>query len=250
MGVERGMRRVTTGGLVATAVLVAGFVAADTKIVTVTTTDGFEVMGQRQPPRVDRQTIWLDADRMRVDQDERSFIVLPGEQRLLLLDHRARTWSVVPLPVDLRALLPSGTSRQMLEMMRAEATVTPRAETRTADGLTLHRYDLTLRSEMMRLEATLWVSPEVGFDSRTYQRLYSSVLELQPGMADLAEQLATVDGFVLEEDGTMSMAQSELETRISQRTESITEETPPPGWYAPPQDYTERPFDFMSTVGR
>ncbi len=235
--------------IIAAFVLIPAVVAgADTKIVTVSHTDGFAAMGQTQPARHDRQTIWLAADRMRVDQGTHSFIVIPGENRMLFLDHQAATWSAISLPVDLEALLPAGMGTQMLEMMRLEATVTPRDETRTVDGRTLHRYDLELISAIMKVSSTLWASPDVAFDLASYRRMYTPVLEMQPGMEDFAAELAKVDGYVFEQHGTLSMAMAGVTTSTSERTESIEQVDPPDGYYTPPGNYAEEPFDFMATV--
>lgn len=235
--------------IIAAAILIPAVLAgADTRIVTVNHTDGFATMGQKQPARDDHQTIWLAADRMRVDQDTHSFIVIPGDKRMLFLDHKATTWSAINLPIDLKALLPAGMGEQMLAMMRLKATVTPRNETRTVDGRTLHRYDLKLKSAMMEVDSTMWASPEAGFDVASYRTMYTPVLEMQPGMEDFAAELAKIDGYVFEQEGTLSMAMAGVKTSTSERTESIERLDPPAGYYAPPAGYTEKPFDFMATV--
>jgi hypothetical protein len=232
-------------------VVAAGIAGADTKIVQQTHQDAFSMMGRTQPAKDEEQVTWIAGDRMRVDQGASSMVVRLDLKKMFFLDHTNKTSSAVDLPLDLKQYLPPQMGEQMLQMMKFDVTVTPRDETRTIGEWRTTRYDVAMKSAMMTVESVFWVSSDIDIDFTLYHELYQQILAAQPGMANLGEELAKIDGFTVVQEGVMKMSMmGDTTIGMSTTTTSVEEMSPPAGLYDPPSDYTDEPFDFATRMQR
>ncbi len=229
--------------------LTAGAAAADIKIVKMTHRDGFTMMGQTQPPSDVEQTTWIGADSMFMDQGNTATIVRTDTGKLITINHTEKTYSILDLPIDLEKLLPPEMAQGFLAMMTFEVTVTPTEEHKTVGEWKVRRYDMTMTSKMMSAEAIMWATTNVEFDQEAFHRLYTEMVSLQPGMADVAKEMREINGIVVEQETVMTMM-GNTKVKSSESTTSIKELNPPAGIYDPPPDYTEIPFDIMASMQR
>jgi hypothetical protein len=228
-------------------IAIAAVARPDTKIVQTTHQDSFSMMGQTQPAKDEEQVLWIGADRMRLDSGTTSVLVRLDQKKMFLLDHEDKTASAVDLPIDLGAMLPPGMGEQMMQMMQFDVTVNPNGETRQIGQWQTTGYDLSMTSQMMSIQSTLWATTDLNVDFDAYYELYSQILTLQPGMKKMADELRQITGLVIEQEGTASMSMmGDTSFRTSQKTVSIDEITPSSGLYDVPSDYTSEPFDYMS----
>jgi hypothetical protein len=227
--------------------LTAGFAAADIKVVKQTHVDGFTIMGQSQPPDDKEQTTWIGKESMFMDQGSSATIVRLDTMKLYIVDHTDKTYQILDLPVDLSALVPPE-MQQMLAMLKFDVTVTPSDEYKQVGEWRARRYDMTMTSQMFSMKSTMWVTEVAGFDAAAFQSMYVHLNSTNPGMAEAAKELAKVNGIVVEQQGVMTMADSEVGT--SEKAISIENVAAPPGTYDPPADYTEKPYDFMAQMQR
>jgi hypothetical protein len=235
--------------LLVSVVVAAGVAGADTKIVQQTHQDAFSMMGRSQPAKDDAQVTWIGGDRMRVDQGESSMVVRLDLKKMFFLDHTNKTTSAVDLPLDLKQYLPPQMGEQMLQMMKFDVTVTPRDETRTIGEWQTRRYDIAMKSAMITVESTYWVSSDIEINFALYNELYRQILAAQPGLAKLGEELTKIDGFPVVQEGVMKMSMmGDTTIGTSTTTTSIEEMSPPDGLYDPPSDYTDEPFDFAKRM--
>lgn len=228
-------------------IAVAAVAHPDTKIVQTTHQDSFTVMGQTQPAKDEEQVLWIGADRMRLDTGTTSVLVRLDQKKMILLDHEAKTASAIDLPIDLSTLLPPGMAEQMMLMMQFDVTVAPKDETRQIGSWQTTGYDLSMTSQMMSVQSSLWATSDVNVDFEAYYELYSQILALQPGMKKMADELRQIKGLVIEQEGVASMPMmGDTSFKTSQKTVSIDDITPPSDLYDIPPDYTSEPFDYMS----
>lgn len=227
--------------------LTAGVAAADVKIVKSTHVDGFTIMGQTQPPDDKEQTTWIGKDKMHMDQGDTATIVRLDLMKLFVIDHTKKVFNVLDLPVDLSELVPPE-MKQMLTMMQFQVTVSPSDESKQIGEWAARRYDMTMSSMMFTMKSTMWVTKVAGYDPESFNKMYVHLNSLQPGMADAVKEMSKVEGLVVEQNGVMTMAGTEVGT--SEKTLSIDTLDAPAGTYDPPADYTEEPFDFMSRMQR
>jgi len=237
------MQRFRVLSLMVVMVACAAAAAADTKVVKASHTDAFSMMGQNQPATDEQNTIWLGDGRMRMDQGDSSFIVRADEKKMYIVNHDDKKYYVVDLPVDPGKLLPPEMAKQMMQMMKFEATVTPSDETKKIGEWTARRYGVTMNSAMAQMKMEIWATKDIAFDYSGFNNLYEQTKLLAPGMEEVVDEMRKIDGFQVESATTMTMMGNEM--KMSERTVSVEEGTPPAGTYDPPAGYKAEPFDFM-----
>ena len=241
------MRRSTVVPILGVFIAAAVVAHADTKVVQQTHQDSFSVMGQTQPAKDEEQVMWIGADRMRLDTGTTSVLVRLDQQKMILLDHGAKTASAIDLPIDLSKMLPPGMGEQMMQMMQFEVSVNPKNETRQIGDWNTAGYDVSMTSQMMSIRSTMWATTDLDVDFEAYHDLYSQILALQPGMEKMADEMRKIKGLVIEQDGVASMPMmGDTSFNTSQKTVSIEAIDPPSGLYDVPADYSNEPFDYMS----
>ena len=229
--------------------LAAGFVSADIKVVKMTHRDGFSIMGQDQPAADQEEVTWIGADRLRSNQGDTSAIVRLDTKKLIIINHADQTFNAIDLPLDISKFLPPQMADQMLAMMTLDVTVTPTDERQKIGDWQARRYDMKMTSQMMTIDATLWATTAIDLDQETYRRMVAEILRLQPGAANMAEEMAKIEGLVVAQESMMSMTMvGDTKVSSSEKVTSVEEKDPPPGNYDPPEGYTEKPFDFMKMM--
>jgi hypothetical protein len=231
--------------------LCAGSAGADTLYTLKNHTDAFEVAGQKQPAKDAQVQVWVQGDKLRRDEDGQSMIVRLDRNLLYMVDHEDKTYSEIPLPIDLRKMMPKGSEEmadQIAAGMKLSVQVTPRDETRKVNQWNAKRYDVAVSSAMgMKIATTLWVSKEIeGF--APLNKLAATVASLQPGSAAWVRELEKVDGFpVLQESNVDALG-----ARFSTREELLSIETKEAaaGGYEPPAGYTARPYNPIAGMSR
>ena len=228
-------------------IAVAAVAHPDTKIVQSTHQDSFSVMGQSQPAKDEEQVLWIGTDRMRLDTGTTSVLVRLDQKKMILLDHQSKTASAIDLPIDLSAMMPPGMGEQMIQMMQFDVTVNRNGETRQIGEWQTTGYDVSMTSQMMSMQSTMWATTDLDVDFEAYYELYSQILSLQPGMKKMADEMRKIEGLVIEQEGVASMSMmGDTSFKTSQTTKSIEVIEPPSGLYDVPPDYTAEPFDYMS----
>jgi hypothetical protein len=231
------------------AVSVATVAGADTKIVRKEHSDAYTVMGQNQPARDQTTTTWVAADRMRADQGETSFIVRLDTSSLLVLDHEAKTFSELKLPVDISKMMPPEMAAGMEKMMTFTATVTPSDETKIIGKWKARRYDVKLSSPMVEMTSVVWATKDVGFDIASFTRMGEQILRMQPGMDGIADELSKIDGFQVRQENTSKMMMGgNAEVKSSEEVVSVEDLPAPAGTYEPPAGYQQRDLDIQSMM--
>lgn len=232
-----------------TILMIVGVAAADLRIVKMTHRDGFTMMGQTQPAQDQEQTTWIGDDRMLMEQGTGATIIRLDTNKLIVVHHDDKSYSVLDLPINLDSLMPAGMAEQMKAMMNFEVTVTPTDESKTVGEWQAKKYEMKMTSPMMTMETTLWASPHPDFHQETYFKMAQHMASLQPGMADVVKELQKVHGLVVEQEGVMTMTMmGNTSVKTSERTSTIEKLDAPAGTYDPPADYTEKPFDFMAQM--
>lgn len=225
--------------------LVFGLVQADTLMTKKVHQDAFSVMGQNQPAKDSTATIWLAKDRLRQDGGDGSMLLRADLKKMYIIDHSAKKYSALNLPVDFKKLFPpemAAMADQMLQMMKMEATVTPTAETRTIRAWNCKRYNVTVKMAMGETKMTLWASPDVKFEFPATELFDTMKYALTPGMEAMAKEFKKIDGYpVLTETVAQMMG---AEVKSTEELVSVETKAAPAGTWDVPAGYTEEPFDF------
>jgi hypothetical protein len=238
------LRRVVLSVVMLT--LAAGIAAADTKVVKQTHRDAFTIMNKTQPAEDTENVTWIGDGRLCVEQKGSSYIVRNDLKKMYLVDHAAKQYSEVELPIDLKKLLPPEMAQQMsqmMQMMKLDAKVTPTEETKLVGPWKARRYDVAVTSAMMQMKMQVWASKDVKIDYSAFTSMYEQTKLLAPGMEAMVAEMRKIEGFPVASEGSMTMMNSEVKT--SEKTVSVEEAAAPAGIYDPPAGYTLKPFDFI-----
>jgi len=228
--------------------MVAGAVAADTKIVRASHTDAVEMMGQKRPAQDSEVVVWIGQDRMSRDDGSTGMIVRLDEKKMYILDHEGRTASAIDLPVDLEKLMPPGMGAAMAQMAKFDIKVTPSDETKTIGKWTAKRYDINISNSMMQATTAVWITQDVELDTDTYRRLSTEVMAMQPGLGELAVKMREIGGLDVLSETTTSMMGKQIGS--SEKVISVEDGTPPAGTYEIPEGYSLEKFDFAKMSQR
>lgn len=238
--------------LLALSVLVLPLTAgADTLYTMKSHTDAFQMGGQSQPAKDTTVKVWVSGDRLRRDEGEQSMILRVDQSRLYVLDHEDKTYSEIPLPIDLRKMMPKGSEAmadQIAAAMKVTVQVTPRDETKKVNQWTAKRYDVSVQSAMgMKIATTMWVSKEIeGFGP--YNEFAGTIAALQPGSNEWVRQLEKIDGFPVLTESQVDA----LGARFGTREELVSVDTKdaPAGTFDLPAGYKAQPYNPIAGMSR
>lgn len=229
------------------AALAAGPAAADTLLTLQGHRDAFQFQGQQQPAEDTAITLWMGKDRIRRDDGKTAAILQSGKNRLILINHPSKTYTVVSLPIDFDAILPPE-AKKYADMMRMKATVTLTDETKKIGAWNARRYDVEITNAMgLAIRTSLWASRDLPIDIDRFKALSLALAGLQPGGTEAVEDLAKVDGFPVLQEISFDMAGQVVAS--SEKLLSVEERDAPAGTYDPPAGYTEQPFNAMAGSG-
>ena len=239
--------RKTTLALTAALLFAGASAAADTKLEMKSHTDAFQMMGQEQPARDSEVTFWIAPDRVRRDDGSNAFIYRGDQDKLYVVDHEQKTYSVIPLPVDFLALMPAEMRGQMegfLQQMSMDATVTPTEETKEINGWNVRRYDVSMANGMgMKIDSTVWATQEIEADIEAFKGLYAAMGSLQPGGQEAVDEMMKIEGVPVLTETTISGMGSSFSSKDELQAASQAEA--PAGIYEVPEGYTENEFNPM-----
>jgi hypothetical protein len=196
-------------------------------------------------------TLWLTEDKFRKDQGDQSFIVDIGAKKLFIVNHSDKSCQTLDLPIDMAKLVPEemrAMFEQMIEQMNMRVEVTPTEETREIAGYRTKLYRVAARSDQgLESDQELWMTEDVPFDVNGYKQMTEALFSMQPLGADWKKEVLAIEGFPVLQETTVRMMGNEFKAR--EELISIEEKDAPAGTYAPPPDYTMKPFDFMAGFG-
>jgi hypothetical protein len=213
--------------------------------------DSFQLMGETQAAKDTRVDIWVGADRLRRDEGETSSILRLDRNKAYVVDHTAKTYSEIDLPVDLGKLAPEGAGPavvQMAEAMKLDARITPSEETRKVRDWNARRVDVAITSAMgMKIATTMWVSKDLDV-YRSLNKLASTLAALQPGAAAWARQLEQIDGYPVLQESSVNVVGTQFKTR--EEVVAVAAKEAPAGHYEPPTGYKRQPFNPLARPGQ
>ncbi|MFC1572097.1 hypothetical protein ACFL6M_00715 [Candidatus Eisenbacteria bacterium] len=210
--------------------------------------------GQSVPDRADTVEIWLGESSARVIREDAEYIFRFDEPNLYILDHDDQSYAVLFLPVDLPSYLSPGdpTSLRLSDMMkerRARAVVAKTEEQKRIGPWNAQLYRYHIVSSLITIRSETWTTRDVGTEVQGFfPRIQRALLSLNPGMRHAAVELTKVKGIPIHEIQTITTRG--VVTAIERKTLEIRNADPPNGFYTPPSDYEEKPFDLAARVLR
>jgi hypothetical protein len=222
--------------------------AADTLLTLKNHVDAFQVAGENQPARDTDIQIWAGNGKLRRDEGDTTSILRLDRNKLYVVRHADKTYSVLTLPVDFVRLMPKGSEQAgavWAQQMKLTVQSQPTNETRTVGTWNARKVKMDITNATgMKIASSLWVSKDVpGWTE--LNRLAATLAALQPGSAAWVSALEQLEGFpVLREERVEAMG-----AHFGTREELVTVETRDASatTYEPPAGYKEAPFNPLAT---
>lgn len=214
--------------------LAAGAADADTLLTLKSHQDAIEFAGQSQPAQDSTIEVWIGKDQIS-RSDERSTLIVRQDE-MVVVNHTAKTYTVLDLPLDFEKLVPPE-MKQMAEMFKLRAKVTPTAENKKIGDWNVRRYDLEMTNPSgMAITTVMWTTRDLEIDYPTYQKLAAQTMAMAGG-AELAAEMVKLEGFPVLQETTIDMAGN----TVKNREELVSAETKAPTAtaYSVPEGYTE-----------
>jgi hypothetical protein len=237
------MLRLTT---LAALVITPAFAApTDTMMVRKTHTDGAKSGGTETAGKDGTQTVWISKDRVRVDGEDSSVLVLLDAKKMYLIDPKEKTYSAIDLPFDMKKYLPPEMTELYEKMKTANpitATVTPTEETKKIGQWNAKKYQVSVQGGFGGgLTEELWTTKDIAIDSSAFLELLRLKSSMMPGGEAVADELKKISGVPVMSDRTQGTGPGAVKTH--EELVSVESKDAPAGTFDVPKDYTEKPFD-------
>ncbi|HEX9940814.1 MAG TPA: DUF4412 domain-containing protein [Thermoanaerobaculia bacterium] len=184
-------------------------------------------------PQVPDIKIWIAGEKLRRDEGDASYILRLDRNRLYVVNHGERTYSELPLPIDLSKIAAPAAAQ-----MKVQVTTT--SETKRIGDWTARKYKVDISNPAgLRLDTTIWASKDIAA-YQAYSRMAASLAALQPGSAEWARKLEQIEGFPVVQEVDVTMGTSRFRTR--EELVAVETRDAPAGAYEVPAGYTAQPF--------
>lgn len=213
-------------------------------------TDAMKIMGQNQPAKDEIHTVWMAAEKARTDGPDNSSIVRLDKSVIILLDHKKKTYT--ELPVGKGAGMPGMTDEQaaalpamIKNMMKTKVTVTPTGEKKKINDWDCTKYIQTIGSSMGKNQSEIWATEDIKVNKDVFIKLSAAMMAQNPGFAsaldDLTAEMKKIKGIIVYTSSSMDM----MKTKVNTTTEllEIKEESAPAGTFDIPAGYTKATLD-------
>ncbi|MSR63075.1 MAG: DUF4412 domain-containing protein [Planctomycetes bacterium] len=208
--------------------------------------DAMEMPGQSQPAKDTTEVLWIGKDRLRVDEGDTITIVRADLKKLYTIDAKAKTYTALDLPIDLKKYMPAEMA-PMMEQMSAQmkVTVTPTTETKKIKDWDATRFTMNMSMPMGGgMTQELWVVKGLGAEHAGWQEMYASLSASNPFGGSMAAEMKKIDGMPVLIERSQKMMGHEMKSR--EEVVSIEDKEPAADFYELPTGLTEKPFDPMA----
>ncbi len=190
-------------------------------------------------------TLWVGPNRVRRDDGKAASIVLLDKKKLYIVDHEDKSYTAIDLPVDFTKLLPGAQGEMMMKEMSASAKldikITRTDETKKIGKWNTRKYHVELQNSETKVITDMWVSKEVGVDMNALRQMQLNMAALQPGSLSWVKKMQQIEGFPVLQESTLNFG-TPKDAKTHEELISVETKEPPPGTFAPPVGYTQKPF--------
>lgn len=161
-------------------------------------TDAVRMMGMEQPAVEVVDETWITPKGVRTDNPEMSTIMLPEEQKIIMIDHQSKTY--IEQSTDMAKMMegmPKGDGdgdqaamhQMMQQMTKMDASVTDTGEEKVVNGWKSRKYLLTMNTMMGKNTTEIWATEDLKIDKKLYDQLMTKMFSGMPGMQTSMESI-------------------------------------------------------------
>jgi hypothetical protein len=234
------------------AVLLCGFIAsqADITMTQVTTTESMKNGKADATPNTEISTLWIAADKMRMDKINESTLLLAAKDSLYLIDNTKKSYTGISLSqiADASAKgqeMPAEMAAMMANMMKMKVTIEPTSETKTINGWKCTKYLQTMDMMGVKSASELWATTDIKVDPVMIEKFVSSMYLKSKSMKGLAAQIqkeyGKIKGYVVYSVSTSTVMGSESRTTTEVR--QMKQATAPAGTFDLPAKFKQKKWE-------
>ncbi len=188
--------------------------ASDLYLKSVTHTDAFEMMGQKQEATDSVQEIWIGDDNLRMDSENGSVIMDLKNKQFYMVNHQQKKYFQTALPLDMKAIVPEEQAGFM-DMMKFSITVTPLEEKKKIKDWNCKKYQMDMKSSMISISSTIWATEDIKIDQDKLDQFYINTTALQNIDPNSINELKKIKGFQVLSESTSEI----MGSKVNQKTE-------------------------------
>lgn len=215
---------------------------ADMLLQQVVHSEPYKMIADQAPAPIDTVTIWLGEERAAIAGSGTNAILRRDEDKLYLLNHGARTYSVVDLPCDLAEFFPPDHPQRkplqrVLAALQTKVTITPTDQTKEINGWPTRLFRIEMQAARTNILSETWATTAAPIDQGLYRDLMIALMSVHPATHTMAAHLDDIEGItVLDEQQIARLGMEMFSTR---ELVTVREAEAPAGTYTPPAGYTE-----------
>lgn len=242
--------------------LLSLFLGADVYMKNMERTKSFEMMGRKNPEKVEIKEQWLAKNKFAQFSKEHSLIIDYDKGKLYLIIHRPKIYYELPTDINREKLLNliSGLSPKAAEVIKSikitNVKVNLSGEQKKIANWNCHSAEFEMvfmipaLNMMPKFKMKMWMTKDLPSEYKKYTKVMDEFfVRYILGMVNIDEnskkelgKLDTVDGFQVAADLTVGIFGSEI--NVESQCLEVTEKPAPPGTYSVPRGYTKKTINF------
>jgi hypothetical protein len=234
------------------AFLLCGFIAtqADITMTQVTTTESMKNGKADGTPNTEVSTLWISADKMRMDKIDESMLLMAAKDSLYLIDNKKKSYTGISLSqiTDESVQgqeMPAEMAAMMAKMMKMKVSIKPATETKTINGWKCTKYLQTMDIMGATTASELWATTEIKVDPVMVEKFVSAMYLKSKSMKGLAAQIqkeyGKIKGYVVYSVTTSTVMGSE--NRTTSEVRQMKQAAPPAGTYDLPAKFKQKKWE-------
>ncbi len=242
------VKRLIVTAIVLTLAVMISTVSADLMIKQVTTTDAFEMMGQKQEAESDTSIIWIGEGKAYMESAEVTYIFRTDESMMYAIDPAAKSYYQMPIGgVGEKSESPATDEQAMMQKMMGsvKVSVTETEETKKIGDWNSTKYLLDISMSMGATQMEIWATEDIKVDYDLFRTIAETELLSKPGMEKIMEELKKIKGIQVQSSTEINM----MGVVMKNTTEIIecVEKSAPDGIYEIPEGFKkgEKPASQM-----
>jgi len=238
------------------------FLDADVYVRNMEHTATFNLMGSKNPEKVEIKEMWLGKNKFAQFGKEISIIVNYDKERLYFIVHRQKIYYELPTDINREKLLNiiSGLSPKVAEAIKSikitDVKVNLGGETKkianwNCEGTEFEMVFMIPALNMMpKFKMRIWTTKDLPSDYKKYTKAadeffvkyFLGMLNIDEHSKKELEKMKTIDGFQVAAEITIKIFGSEI--NVDSQSLEVTEKPAPPGTYSAPMGYTKKTVRF------
>lgn len=218
--------------------------------------DGMTMMGHQEPAKDYIEEMWITPAGMRGDNPENSFIIIPEDRKMIMINHKDKKYGEMPL--DMNEMMAKNMQMQgedpaemaafqamMGNMMKMDISVQSTNETKKINKWNCRKYNMTINNFSGTVSNEIWATEDIQIDKKLYSQFASSKMMLMPGtqeaMASMEEEMKKIKGVQVLIVSTNTV----MDQSITSNTELLEyrEAKAPANLFQIPKDYVKETGD-------